>query len=61
MDGPGATWRSAAARLLRTGGARALFRGVLARTAEMGPLSALGAVGYAAAKRAAARGDAQGA
>ena len=55
VDGPGASWLSATRRLLRTAGGRGLLRGIGARTLEMGPLSALGALGYELCKRAAAR------
>ena len=45
VDGAGARWATAAMRLLR---------GLGARTLEMGPLSAAGALGYEWCKRAAA-------
>jgi solute carrier family 25 protein 44 len=51
-DGPGARWAEAAAKLLRTAGARGLLRGLGARTLEMGALSAVAAVGYERCKRA---------
>jgi solute carrier family 25 protein 44 len=54
VDGAGATWASALRRLLRTAGPRGLLRGLGARTLELGPLSAVGALGYEWVKRASA-------
>jgi solute carrier family 25 protein 44 len=51
VHGPSASWWTVASSAVRSGGVSGLYRGLGARLMELGPMSAIGAVGYEMIKR----------